>query len=186
MSKIFSLSLYFISFTPLWISVIFIDLKSIFTSKVSLYTEYISLFCIVVGVAISLLCIRSNLKKHTLEGTSLVTLQKSVKQKTITSEFLLSYILPLFAFDFTLWDNVILFLIFFTTFGYLCIKHNYFSANIVLEILNYNIYFCNVENTDKTNLDITIISRDELSLCKGEKISIKALNNDFNLHVNNN
>ncbi len=183
MSKIFSLSLYFISFTPLWISVAFVDLKSIFTTKHDVYTEYISLFCIIIGMVVASLCILSNLKETTLEGTISVRLQNSIKQKTVTSEFLLSYILPLFAFDFTLWDNVVLFLIFFVTFGYLCIKHNYFSVNIVLEVLNYNIYLCNVENKDNQQLEKTIVSRTELMLLKGEEIHIKALNNDFNLHI---
>mgnify|MGYP000320977530 FL=1 len=61
----------------------------------------------------------------------------------ITAEYLLSYILPLFAFDFTKWDEVVKFLIFFLTFGYLCIKHNSFSVNIVLELLGYKMYDCN-------------------------------------------
>lgn len=43
----------------------------------------------------------------------------------ITAEYLLSYILPLFAFDFTKWDEVVKFLIFFLTFSYLCIRHGH-------------------------------------------------------------
>ena len=35
------------------------------------------------------------------------------EEKTITAEFLLSYILPLFTFDFRTWDGVFLFLIFY-------------------------------------------------------------------------
>lgn len=58
------------------------------------------------------------------------------------AEYLLSYILPLFAFDFTVWNGVVLFLIFFTILGFLCIKHNYFSVNIILEMAEFRFYNC--------------------------------------------
>lgn len=181
MSKLFSASLYFLSFMPLWVSVVFTNLKSIFTAKINLYTEYISIFLIVCGLTLSLACIKSNLKNSGLEGADLFILKNCNKHKTITAEFLLSYILPLFAFDFTLWDKVILFLIFFVTLGYLCIKHNYFSANIVLELLNFSVYHCEVENTDKKVLSVNIISNNQLTLLSEDKFHAKTLNNDFYL-----
>lgn len=58
------------------------------------------------------------------------------ERKMITAEFLFSYILPLFAFDFTKWDEVIKILIFLYI-RILCIRHNNFSVNIMLEILEY-------------------------------------------------
>ena len=38
-----------------------------------------------------------------------LTINDAKESKTITAEFLLSYILPLFAFDFTQWDEVVKF-----------------------------------------------------------------------------
>lgn len=74
--------------------------------------------------------------KHRREGSTKQTI-KGAREKNITAEFLLPYILPLFAFDFILWNQVVLFLVFFVTLGYLCIRHNYYSVNIVLEIVGY-------------------------------------------------
>ena len=51
MSKIVSSCLYFTSFLPLWISIIFIDIKSMFENTENLWTEIISVFIIVlVGI----------------------------------------------------------------------------------------------------------------------------------------
>ena len=41
MSKLFSFSLYYISFAPLWISVLFIDIKSCIENSSDLWTEKI-------------------------------------------------------------------------------------------------------------------------------------------------
>ena len=185
MSKIFSACLYFLSFTPLWISVLFINGKSIFTSSTNLYTEYISMGVIICGYTVATLCLISNLKQKNADKMQEYTLVTSVKEKTITAEFLLSYILPLFAFDFTVWDEVVLFLVFYIILGYLCIKHNYFSVNIILEFAKYNIYQCQLINSDNKELSLKILSRNELRILNGSEVKIRALNNDFYLYMNN-
>jgi hypothetical protein len=117
------------------------------------------------------------------EGTTRFVLNSVKEEKSIASEYLLSYILPLFAFDFTKWDSVILFLIFFVTLAFLCIRHNYFSVNIVLEVLKYQVYSCEIENDDQISLTTSIISRKNLMAKKGEEIRLKALNNEYKLDV---
>ena len=52
MSKIFSMCLYFISFAPLWLSVIFIDVKSIIENDQNLATEIISISMILIGMLV--------------------------------------------------------------------------------------------------------------------------------------
>lgn len=113
----------------------------------------------------------------------MLTIQKAKESKTITAEFLLSYILPLFAFDFTQWDEVVKFLIFFLIFGYLCIRHNIFSVNIVLELMHYRMYECRLMNTDGKEIKRTVISKDMLSIRKGQDIQGKILNNEFYLDL---
>ena len=54
------------------------------------------------------------------------TIVDAKENKSIITDYMLSYILPLFVFDFTQWDGVVMFLIFFITLGFLCIKHNNF------------------------------------------------------------
>lgn len=183
MSKFFFFCLYYTSFSPLWLSILFIDIKSIIDHQQQLKTEVCSIILIPSVWIITFLFLRHILLNNELEGTNTYILKNVHEEKSITSEYLLSYILPLFAFNFTQWDSVILFLIFFITLGYLCIKHNYFSVNIILEFLNYSIYLCELENNDKISIETNIISKRNLSANKGNTINIKSLNNEYKLDV---
>jgi hypothetical protein len=183
MSKLFFFSLYFTSFTPLWLSVLFIDIKSYIENSQSTVVEFYSIIVILIIWLISILIIKMVLFSKYEEGTTRFILNSVKEEKSIASEYLLSYILPLFAFDFTKWDSVILFLIFFVTLAFLCIRHNYFSVNIVLEVLKYQVYSCEIENDDRISLTTSIISRKNLMAKKGEEIRLKALNNEYKLDV---
>ena len=183
MSKLFFFSLYFTSFTPLWLSVLFIDIKSCIENSQSTVIEFYSIIVILIIWLISILIIIIVLFSKYEEGTTRFILNSVKEEKSIASEYLLSYILPLFAFDFTKWDSVILFLIFFVTLAFLCIRHNYFSVNIVLEILKYQVYTCEIENDDQIRITTSIISRKNLMAKKGEEIRLKALNNEYKLDV---
>ena len=183
MSKLFFFSLYFTSFTPLWLSVLFIDIKSCIENSQSTVVEFYSIIVILIIWLISILIIKMVLFSKYEEGTTRFILNSVKEEKSIASEYLLSYILPLFAFDFTKWDSVILFLIFFVTLAFLCIRHNYFSVNIVLEILKYQVYTCEIENDDQVSVTTSIISRKNLMAKKGEEIRLKALNNEYKLDV---
>lgn len=183
MSKLFFFSLYFTSFTPLWLSVLFIDIKNCIENSQSTVIEFYSIIVILIIWLISILIIKMVLFSKYEEGTSRFILNSVKEEKSIASEYLLSYILPLFAFDFTKWDSVILFLIFFVTLAFLCIRHNYFSVNIVLEVLKYQVYSCEIENDDQISLTTSIISRKNLMSKKGEEIRLKALNNEYKLDV---
>lgn len=183
MSKIFSLSLYHTSFAPLWISIIFIDIKSCIESTSNRWTEYISIGCILISCLIALIVLLGALCTGGKEGTIPQTLVYATEEKSITAEYLLSYILPLFAFDFTQWSQVVLFLIFYLTLGFLCVRHNYFSVNIILEIANFRFYICKVENEDRQVLEQRIISHRRLNGCIGETLYLKSINNEYKLDI---
>ena len=183
MSKIFSLSLYHTSFAPLWISILFIDIKSCIENTSNLWTEYISIGCILVLCLIALVVLLMALCTGGKEGTTPQMLMSATEEKTITAEYLLSYILPLFAFDFTQWSQVVLFLIFYLTLGFLCVRHNYFSINIILEITNFRFYVCKVENEDGQIMEQRIISHRRLNGCVGETLCLKSINNEYKLDI---
>lgn len=186
MSILFQYSLFFLSFTPLWISILLVDFKSIIVDNEYLYTEYISVIFILVFAAISCVVLFLEINRKVRvekEGTQPQIINEAKEEKTITTEYLLSYILPLFAFDFTQWDGVLLFLVFFVVLGFLCIKHNNFCLNIILEIANYRFYSCNLENEDHKKTIQTVISHRELNGCIGDEIYLKALNNELKLDV---
>ena len=177
------MSLYHISFAPLWIAVLFVDIKSCIENSVNYWTELISIGCVVISCIIALIVLRVTLCTNSKEGTIPCKVISATEEKTITAEYLLSYILPLFAFDFTKWSQMVLFLIFYLTLGFLCIRHNYFSVNIILEIANFRFYTCAVANEDGQELKQQILSHRRLNGCIGETLYLKSLNNEYKLDI---
>ncbi len=186
MFKLFSISLYVSSFLPLWISVLFIDILSIIENKTDTGTEYISICCILTAVFLSGAIIYHELHRRGKEGSKVQTIKSVKEEKAITAEFLLSYILPLFAFDFTLWRQAVLFLFFFVTLGFLCVRHNYYSVNIILELAGYRFYRCSMSNSDKVMTEQLVMSRRRLNEMTGSEIYVAALNNEYGLDVSEN
>lgn len=183
MSKIFSLCLYHTSFAPLWISILFIDIKSCIENPSNRWTEYISIGCILISCLISLIVLSAALRTNGKEGTTPHKVISATEEKSITAEYLLSYILPLFTFDFTQWSQVVLFLIFYLTLGFLCIHHNYLSVNIILEIANFRFYICMLENEDGQKSEQRILSHRRLNGCIGNILYLKSLNNEYKLDI---
>ena len=179
-----SLSMFFLSFSPLWLSVFFIDGKSLMENSENIYTEIISISLILIGTLFSLVILIFAFNPKDRNGAQKYTLISAKEEKTITSEFLLSYILPLFAFDFTVWHETVLFLIFFAVFAYLCVHHNHFSVNIVLELLHYRFYSCEMENDDGQIVNKIIITQNTLPANIGSDICTRAINNDYCVQVN--
>ena len=178
-----SLSMFFLSFAPLWVSILFLDIKSIVVNETPLYTEWISICVIVVFSIVSIMILSNSLSVKDRGGIQKHRLINVEEQKSITAEYLLSYILPLFAFDFTVWDQVVLFLVYFLTLGYLCIKHNQLSVNIVLELFHYRFYQCEMETEDCVPVTKYIISREKLINHKNDIISTRPLNNEYSLDL---
>lgn len=179
MSIITGFCMFFLSFFPLWMSVLFIDIKSIYDGNINLWTEVVSVSLIVFFTIISiivLLCEFNPRNANNKQGYILVSVKE---EKTITAEYLLSYILPLFSFDFTVWNEVILFLIFFAIFAFLSIRHNYFLVNVLLELMQYKFYSCELKNEDGVSIRKIVVCKKTLSAQVGGVISIRAINNEY-------
>lgn len=183
MSKLLFASMYFTSFIPLWVSVMLMDIWSIMEKQENQGTEYITIICIIIAMVISSGIIYYGLHRCGKEGSSRKIIKTAKEEKSITAEFLLAYILPLFAFDFTVYKQVVLFLIFFITFGYLCIKHNYYCVNILLELAGYRIFRCDVLNKDEMVTEQLIMSKQRLNDLVGMDIYVMPLNNEYQLDV---
>lgn len=178
-----SMCMFFLSFTPLWISVMFIDAMSIYEGGSSLQTEWISIIAITVLTTFSLVILFCQFRTDNRAGIQKFRIDNVVEEKTITSEYLLAYILPLFAFDFTRWTQMVLFLIYFLTLAFLCIKHNHLSVNIVLELFGYRFYICDLLNEDEVSVSKQIISREKLTNHKTQIVSVKPINNEYSLDL---
>ena len=179
MSILSSLSMFYLSFAPLWLSIIFIDVKSIIDGDSNIITEKYSILAILIVAIISLLIMMLSFDKKSRDGVQSYSIESVEEEKTITTEYLLSYIRPLFAFDFTHWDQVVLFLVFFLILAFLCIRHNHFSVNVLLEIMNYRFYKCTLKNEDGIIISKTVVSKERLINHKTEQISIRAINNEY-------
>lgn len=176
---IHSISLFYLSFTPLWISIIFLDFLSLCNNgNRNTVTEKYSMIVISI-IFVLALCIhffsfnekkRDCVQKYRLESVH--------EEKAITAEYLLSYTLPLFAFDFTLWHHVVLFLVFFLNLGFLCIHYNRYTANIFLEIIGYRLYKCGLKNEDNKLIEKIVVSKERLINRKTEYIEIRPINNE--------
>lgn len=179
MSIITGFCMFFLSFCPLWISVFFIDIKSIYEGSLNLWTEIISLLLIMITTILSLVVLLRELNPRNTNNKQEYILISAKEEKTITAEYLLSYILPLFAFDFTVWHEVLLFLIFFSVFAYLSIRHNHFSVNVLLELMQYKFYSCELENEDGVSISKIVVCKETLSAQVGGTILVRVINNEY-------
>lgn len=185
MSTITGFCMFFLSFCPLWISVLFIDIKSICEGNPNVWTEIISVSLILIVSIIALVVLMCELNPRNINNQQEYRIISAKEEKTITAEYLLSYILPLFAFDFTLWNEVVLFLVFFLVFAFLSIHHNHFSVNILLELMRYRFYSCELENEDGVSISKIVVCQEILSAQTGGLISARALNNEYLVRVTN-
>jgi len=184
MSSLFSISLFYASFFPLWIVIIFLDIKNIFVSDINLWTEKISVVVIFILSIISMYIIYSNLiscKNNTHDFTVI----EAKEEKFIVTEYVLSYVLPVVSFDFTKWDGVLLFLIIFGILGWQSVKHNCFCVNIFMDFLNFRIYNCKLKNNDNIEIEKMVVSKRKMTTKKGEKVKLSPINNDYQIDIQN-
>ncbi len=177
MTNVNSVCLYFISFVPLWLAILFIDIKNIIEQDPNLYTEKISIISITIVLIFSIIIMLRLIGDRRKSGTEKYTIINAKISKDLTIEYFLAYVLPLFAFDFTKWDQVVIFLIFYISLAILCVKHRYFSANIILELFKYNFYECSIKNADGKIIKKCVISKKNLK--EEGIIFLKPINNEY-------
>ncbi len=183
MSKYFRFFMLMTSFFPLWISILFTNFISIFYKKSdTIITEIISVLIILIIIIVSIFNILKINKLEKFKSLENIQIEEVTLEKTITVEYLLSYVLPLFAFDFTLWFDCVKFLIYFFCIGYLSIKNANVYSNIFLEILGYKIYRCKGKMYSKKEKEIYIISKENLLFEKDTTLNVLELNNPFYIY----
>jgi hypothetical protein len=181
MSFIKTFSLFYLSLTPLWLSIVFIDVKSLVENTSNLFTEIISIICIGVAMLTSTVVVILAFRKKNISKTQCYTLTEVKEEKIMTAEYVLSYVLPLLAFDFTVWYDVVLFLLFFLVLAFLHIRHNRLGANVMLEVFGYKYYECTLTNEDNIQILKNVISRNNLITKKNKPIYAKSINNEYYL-----
>lgn len=175
---VFQWSMYYLSFTPLWISILFLNTMSLVHGEQSRGTEITSLIAIPLVFIFAVIIMFHGLKPKKV-GSKKYEIEEANEEKLLTAEFLASFIIPLFVFDFATWEGMALFGFFFVVFGFLCVRHNYFCTNIMLDVFKYRIYDCKLIDGQEVELSQKVISRRNLKLCIGAFIYARALNNDY-------
>lgn len=199
MSGLYKLTMFITSFIPLWISlIVLIGMEHLqffiqnFQKAFSCNRDWQYLNngdTLAIIVAFSIILINMICFLYILLGIRYIKkrenfqldykIKKATREKTITSEYLLSYILPLFAFDFDTMEGIIAFLIYFIILGFLCIKNDNVYANLLFELQKYSFYNCE----DETGKESLIISKQDLVSKLGNTITIGELDKPIHIEI---
>jgi hypothetical protein len=206
----FKWDMFVTSFIPLWISIIIFDTWDIVYNVITAFPKegklidrlfcfaknnvipFTSIIIIFVVVMVSVRGISSFLKERECSKQNPSgTIKKVKKANKLSSEFLLAYILPLIAFDFSNLKSIALFVVYFAILAFLCIRNNNIYTNIFLEFKRYRIYLCDIERPmpgDKTTIyyDSLIISKDDLTLLEDKSIKYWDCDNYIYIHIKEN
>ena len=175
----FAICMYYLAFTPLWILVVLTDFFSIMDNEADLYTEKISIPFLFGAFLVALHIVRKELTSEKVDNVQPMYLKNVKEEKFAVAEFMMSFVFPMFAFDFTKYQGVLLFSVFFLIFGWLCIKHNYLCVNVVLEIMKYKIYDCECVNMDKIKYEKKILSNRKLIEQSNITVLTRRINNEY-------
>lgn len=178
MSILFLMSMFFLSFAPLWICIVCINMKSLIDGSDYPYTEWIGLGFITFALFISMLVTIKTLRKQITQNAGEYRVVAAEKDTVSTTAYLLSNALPLLAFDFTQWFDTVLFMVVFGFLAVLCLLHYRCDSNVCLELVGYRLYKCSLhrESDDKERI-ILLIRRKQLNV--NDEVVIRKLNDEL-------
>lgn len=185
MSNGFKWNMLITSFLPLWISIIFFNLCKIIDNAIAIWNKendfwnnffdtlkeniisIIFIFIILIMCIISCSMINHFFNKQS-EFKNNTAIISNIKQNTnLSADYLLAYILPMLVFDFTSLVDILLFVIYFGTLAFLCIRNNHVYVNIFLEFKKYKLYIgdikCLILNDTYCYTNCLIISKNDLT-----------------------
>lgn len=186
MNKLFKYSAFFVSYTPLWVSILYVDLMSVLYHKTpNKWTEIISISLILLAYPISISNMIRTMRSFNKENSERLRIKEVKEQKTAALEYVLTFVLPMLAFEFTQWENCLLFVLYFLVLSYLALKHNLLGANIVFEVFNYRFYDVTLQNGNNLPIMREVISKQRLENMKEEEIYLRSMHNGFWFDVSN-
>ena len=136
----------FLNFLPLWGIVVFTDVASLYKQGWGWQgcgAEWCTLGGIFLGLLVSVTKVEGWIRKISKDGLpngEEFRLRRIEEKKTLTVEVLLTYVLPLFAFQVTEWQELAEFLVFFAVVVWLAANHRVMSGSLYLELRNYHYY----------------------------------------------
>ena len=198
-------ALFITSFFPLWVSIFFINFWSVITfvlpklkNRISLemitWNNFLVLFfekwlelsfsIFILFLFIYSAIILNNFIKRNSKSTnnSNGQIKKVTRAFNLSSDFLLAYILPMVAFDFSNLKDVILFVTLFLTLAFLCIRNENIYTNLFLEFLGYQMFYIDLKEdiNDESSIvreNILFLSKEDLRLRINGEITYYQINN---------
>lgn len=165
MNALFSFFLTFLAYTPLWFMVAIRDINAILLSNSkTLVAEWSGLGVITVCGLIGLIwvCVASR-KNFFAESASSFKVLSCKERKTVTVGFVVENVGPLFVFDPTTAEGLVLTLTYFLVIASLSVRHRHFPANVVVEWLGWTFYECELMPLQGGKLITeTVVSRNYL------------------------
>ncbi len=202
----FKWHMFITSFIPLWVTIILLDawdtvinFQAAWNKELLFFqnlwacieislVQIVSIIIILIVVLISVVKFESFIRKRRTSPNDRAVIKTAKKEKSLSTEYLLSYILPLIAFDFGNLRDVIIFLIFFFVLAFLCIRNSNIYTNIYLEFRRYKIFTCNIERTimDKATLfeNCFVLSKNDLEQDIGENMAYWDFDNTHYIKTN--
>lgn len=206
----FKWDMFVTSFIPLWISIIIFDIWDLVDHALSAYRkkgkpleillsfarvsliQIVSILVIIIVAVFSIHGINKFLRdRENSRQNPTGTILRAKKANMLSSEFLLAYILPLIAFDFSKMKSIVLFLIYFAILAFLCIRNSNIYTNIMLEYKKYRIYSCDIQRQAPGNQDIIyydslVISQEDLSSYVNKSVKYWDCDNYIYIHIKEN
>ena len=191
----FKWDMFVTSFIPLWISIIIFDIWDLVDYAITAYQKkgnplekLLSFACSNLIQIISIIVIKD---RENSQRNPIGTILKAKKANELSSEFLLAYILPLIAFDFSDLKSIALFLTYFVILAFLCIRNNNIYTNIMLEFKKYRIYSCDIQRLAPGNqtiiyYDSLMISKEDLTSLQNKKVKYWDCDNYIYIHIKEN
>lgn len=199
--------LFITSFLPLWVSIIVYDIAKIWESTCVVLSKGAPFWCNVKNVAlhnwlsivvilssalisiVSIIALSKYLRKmENRTDNPIAKISKVQRERRISSEFLIAYILPMLVFDFSSFLGVILFILYFSFLSIISIRNNNIYTNIFLELKKYKMYTADVEikvmGQDVIYEKSIMISKTDLSNTINQEINYMDFENFVYIHLN--
>jgi len=186
------------SFIPLWLSILFVVyvdirpldgttlLEFLKDKNVSVWFSIFIAFFLILSTTYVVWFLLNSRKSSRVGGSGKITSAR--KSATLATDFLLTYIMPLIAFDFTRARDVALFLLYFVLIAFLNIRNGNVYTNILFEFTGYRIFICDIEKNVAGKpykfSECVVISKENLAGKIGQEFSYFDFNNDTYLNLN--
>jgi len=169
-----------------------VPIMVVFSNAYQYYATQL-IFCgiVVAVVLIAIVYVLSFVRRKNKrnEKSGVIKIIEARKYTTLVTDFLLFYILPMIAFDFSSTRDIFLFAVYFAFIAFLSIRNENVYTNVLFEFLGYKVYKCDVERNvlgkPYQYYECAVISKNNITSKVGEEISCFIFENTIYLNVTN-